>query len=313
MKENGFTLIELLAVIIILAIIALIATPIVLNIIDDARKSAFERSVEGYYRAAQYVYDDMILKDKKEDVLFTFEDGKQTSNNDKYNLSLQGKTPKSGVVYISRSGDILVDVKNDQYCATKINNSIVQHYECFDTVFLEIPESCLYITENDLYDVNEIDINLPVGVETLGPYNTMFYSAGCVDTNIGSVHSIILPSTVDGIKADALYNFNMEYFSCSLYYSNLIVPSGIKYIGGNTFTGCWAYVENVILPDTLMYIGNGAFNTNQLTNITIPSSVVAIGNDAFLGSMFPDANSIKIEGDSTRFDARWDVIGFPAK
>ena len=38
--KKGFTLIELLAVIIILAIIALIATPIILNVIDDAKKSA---------------------------------------------------------------------------------------------------------------------------------------------------------------------------------------------------------------------------------------------------------------------------------
>ena len=38
--KKGFTLIELLAVIIILAIIALIATPIILNAIDDAKKSA---------------------------------------------------------------------------------------------------------------------------------------------------------------------------------------------------------------------------------------------------------------------------------
>ena len=41
MKINkAFTLIELLAVIIILAIVALIATPIILNVIEDARKSA---------------------------------------------------------------------------------------------------------------------------------------------------------------------------------------------------------------------------------------------------------------------------------
>ena len=38
--KKGFTLIELLAVIIILAIVALIATPIILNVVDDARISA---------------------------------------------------------------------------------------------------------------------------------------------------------------------------------------------------------------------------------------------------------------------------------
>ena len=40
MKRKGFTLIELLAVIVILAVIALIATPIILNMINDAKKRA---------------------------------------------------------------------------------------------------------------------------------------------------------------------------------------------------------------------------------------------------------------------------------
>ena len=48
MREKGFTLIELLAVIVILAIIALIATPIVLNIIKDSKNSSVERSAELY-------------------------------------------------------------------------------------------------------------------------------------------------------------------------------------------------------------------------------------------------------------------------
>ena len=53
MKNNGFTLIELLAVIVILAIIALIATPIILGIINDAREKANERSVELYASAVR--------------------------------------------------------------------------------------------------------------------------------------------------------------------------------------------------------------------------------------------------------------------
>ena len=44
--KKGFTLIELLAVIIILAIVALVATPIVLNVIETAEKSASESEVK---------------------------------------------------------------------------------------------------------------------------------------------------------------------------------------------------------------------------------------------------------------------------
>ena len=39
MKRRGFTLIELLAVIIILAVIALITTPIVMKVIESSKKS----------------------------------------------------------------------------------------------------------------------------------------------------------------------------------------------------------------------------------------------------------------------------------
>ena len=53
MKSKGFTLIELLAVIVILAIIALIATPIVLNIISDSKESATLQSAEFYLGAVE--------------------------------------------------------------------------------------------------------------------------------------------------------------------------------------------------------------------------------------------------------------------
>lgn len=54
MRNKGFTLIELLAVIVILAIIALIATPIILGIINDARESAKTRSAELVATGVEY-------------------------------------------------------------------------------------------------------------------------------------------------------------------------------------------------------------------------------------------------------------------
>ena len=53
MKEKGFTLIELLAVIVILAIIALIATPIILNIIDNTKEQSAKRSIDMYANAVE--------------------------------------------------------------------------------------------------------------------------------------------------------------------------------------------------------------------------------------------------------------------
>ena len=51
--KKGFTLIELLAVIVILAVIALIATPIILNIIEDTRVQSMKRSIDNYARALE--------------------------------------------------------------------------------------------------------------------------------------------------------------------------------------------------------------------------------------------------------------------
>ena len=62
MRENkGFTLIELLAVIVILAIIALIATPVILGIIEDSRKSANERSAEMIKAGVQNAYTSYLM------------------------------------------------------------------------------------------------------------------------------------------------------------------------------------------------------------------------------------------------------------
>ncbi len=55
MKRNqkGFTLIELLAVIVILAVIALIATPLIMNVINNAKKGADRDAAYGVVKAVE--------------------------------------------------------------------------------------------------------------------------------------------------------------------------------------------------------------------------------------------------------------------
>ena len=62
LNKKGFTLIELLAVIVILAVIALIATPVIMNVITDTQKGADARSVETYAKEFESQYYQWMVK-----------------------------------------------------------------------------------------------------------------------------------------------------------------------------------------------------------------------------------------------------------
>ena len=108
-NKKGFTLIELLAVIIILAVIALIATPIVLNVVDNARVEANRDSVYGLLDSAKLYYMESLL-----------DESKSLSGNliDKINVS--GRKPDdSGTVYINIKGETAIAVVYDKVCYKK--------------------------------------------------------------------------------------------------------------------------------------------------------------------------------------------------
>ena len=65
MKKKGFTLIELIAVLVILAILALIVTPLVMSIIKKARISADKRSIDAYGRSIELAIASYLLDEGK--------------------------------------------------------------------------------------------------------------------------------------------------------------------------------------------------------------------------------------------------------
>ena len=60
-KKRGFTLIELIAVLVIMAILALIVTPLVMSIIKKAKISARKRSVDAYGRSVELAIASHLL------------------------------------------------------------------------------------------------------------------------------------------------------------------------------------------------------------------------------------------------------------
>lgn len=107
MKSNqkGFTLIELLAVIVILAIIALITTPIVLNVIAGARDDAAKNKMYGVIDAVRLAYTQNQVSENPltgATITVTF-----TSTTDpaigSTPISISGDKPTAGTVTINTS------------------------------------------------------------------------------------------------------------------------------------------------------------------------------------------------------------------
>lgn len=114
--KNGFTLIELLAVIVILAIIAVIATPIITGIIEDAKKSAFERSVEGIVEATKF---DISEKLTENGYTYEFENGEIDLGE---NVKVTNAENLSGKVSYNKNGEVSYAIHNDKWCVAKSGN-----------------------------------------------------------------------------------------------------------------------------------------------------------------------------------------------
>ena len=127
MKNNkkGFTLVELLAVIVILAIIALIATPIILNVIDNAKEGSAKNSAYGYIDAVEKANAQQILKESNISVLngtytigengATVIESKAEGEKTSFAVSFKGTAPTNGTLTYAdgklKSGNITVDGK----------------------------------------------------------------------------------------------------------------------------------------------------------------------------------------------------------
>ena len=99
-KTNGFTLIELLAVIVILAIIALIAVPMILGVVEKARKSSAESSALGYIDAVEKQMMINELATDKTKITSGVYDVPMAST---YGVSVKGQAPTSGWLEIANN------------------------------------------------------------------------------------------------------------------------------------------------------------------------------------------------------------------
>jgi len=135
--KKGFTLIELLAVIVILAIIALIATPIVLNIIAKSKESAQLRSAEMYIKGLETSIATSTLNNKKVpdkeysilpdgNICLVEPTNNTCSDDDTLKVEMNGEKPKSGTVTVlnGKITDIELTYKNKKSIVKQDGNLV---------------------------------------------------------------------------------------------------------------------------------------------------------------------------------------------
>ena len=115
MSRKGFTLIELLAVIVILAVIALIATPIILNLIEKARLGAAESSAYAYIEAAEKAVVVHMMSNPTDKVgtscevagtTLTCKKAGDAENLPAFTLDVKGDIPTAGSLTLNEKGTI---------------------------------------------------------------------------------------------------------------------------------------------------------------------------------------------------------------
>ena len=119
MNKKGFTLVEILAVITILAVIALITTPIIFGVIEDSRMNTFTRSVEEMRNVIDMDYNEYGRSGR---VTYKYSNNKlvcvECDGGSDLELDFTGEIDGASGTFYDNDGEITLTVENGVYKAT---------------------------------------------------------------------------------------------------------------------------------------------------------------------------------------------------
>ncbi len=235
MKRKGFTLIELLAVIVVLAIIALIATPIVMNTIKNAKKGAAERTADNYIKQVETAVAEAKLENKSVPNGTYNIDGNGNLTgaglpDGKLEINMSGNKPSGGTVKISNGG-----VSQDGTTMT-VGNYNVKYNQGNNKYEASEKGGASSTTVVYRWSTDEIKIGA-----TIDPNNTSKFTkdASTLGKNYYLKHILDKDNKVT------------ESYACAIFNSKEYCVRGGKDNSGNTFYGYAAneadYTGNTLL------------------------------------------------------------------
>ena len=288
--SNAFTLIELLAIIVILAIIAVITVPIILNVIDNAKKGSIKDSAYGFKDAVNkyYVselYDNQNLKLNGD---YTITDkGELSDGTNTYPIQVSGTIPSGGILTyennVLKNGCITIDeykatIENGEVttvekgsCESMSLTSCGNHNSSPENWFTFDASTNIITGFSDAWD-GTTDIVIPCQINGLDVVNI-----GDGSFSGKSLTRVVIP--------DSVINIGQGSFSSNAI-TELELGKNVENIGTAAFVS--NQLSSLIIPNSVITIGDAAFNRNKLTNLVIGNNVEAIGNSCFYGNQLTE-------------------------
>ncbi len=301
--RKGFTLVELLAVIVILAIIALITVPLIINIVESSRKGAARSSAYGYMEGVNIFYSKELLKGSNftlNGTLNVDENGYLEDNK----IEVEGTMAKGGHLTYNNGkvsegcltiNEYKVSIENDEVTNVEKGSCDGTSTEPVEPVIEESPTEWFIFEDNsdgtatlkslstkweELEDENKYNIGIPSKTEE-GKDVTIIASNAFGHLNIESKHnfSVSIPDTALNIGERAFAGSGIK---------NVKFGNNVQEIGPSAFASThidgedrYNYLTSIKIPNSVITIGEGAFAENNITNLDLGTGVQVIGYSAF--------------------------------
>lgn len=143
MNKKGFTLIELIAVVVIMSIIAVIATPNVINMMETGNNKKYISDASNFISKAKYMYNQEKYQDKFKDVLIDNVLAKQISLKDIVGINADDEKDPHGYLYDLEHSTVAISTQGGETLKERKTRISLISYDGNECYMLNSEESNL--------------------------------------------------------------------------------------------------------------------------------------------------------------------------